>query len=406
MEQPLDTISDEASSESDFLDKSLSMWIGWNESLHDDVTFDPIPLDLHTAASLGDYDFVKELLARPDTDPNRKNRGEWTPLMYASYIGHDNIVNLLLDAKVDVNIGTESGTTPLMLAASCGNESVAYFLHQNGAKLDIPNERGWTALFHATYSGHLKVVQLMADLGADIHRTEFNLRVTPLMLAAAEGHETIVNYLLEKGVDVKVKNKRGDTARSLAMLNGNMNVVALIDNINVTASTLRSEPDLNQVDIKPDLDLSSSDESFHPPNRPYHRKGGTARGKGPSIQDGPAMFARMQTLQKKHSETKFRAMETAMQHLNANLILVPESGALDHIMQRVMGIRTYCINVMYQMRGHLHPEGEKQRGKRLTLSASVMRSPSEAAGDPAVAAVGEGEGSRSPGIEQRGQYIK
>lgn len=64
MEQPLDTISDEASSESDFLDKSLSMWIGWNESLHDDVTFDPIPLDLHTAASLGDYDFVKELLAR------------------------------------------------------------------------------------------------------------------------------------------------------------------------------------------------------------------------------------------------------------------------------------------------------------------------------------------------------
>lgn len=51
-------------------------------------------------------------------------------MMYASYIGHDNIVNLLLDAKVDVNIGTESGTTPLMLAASCGNESVAYFLHQ------------------------------------------------------------------------------------------------------------------------------------------------------------------------------------------------------------------------------------------------------------------------------------
>lgn len=39
-------------------------------------------------------------------------------------------------------------------------------------------------------------------------------------------------------------------------------------------------------------------------------------------------------------------METAMQHLNANLILVPESGALDHIMQRVMGIRTYCINVV------------------------------------------------------------
>lgn len=69
-------------------------------------------------------------LPRPETDPNRKNRGEWTPLMYASYIGHDNVVNLLLEAKVDVNISTVSGTTPLMLAASCGNESVACFLHQ------------------------------------------------------------------------------------------------------------------------------------------------------------------------------------------------------------------------------------------------------------------------------------
>lgn len=170
MDRPLEA-SDEASSESDFLDKSLSMWNGWNDAIDGDVTFDPIPLDLHTAAYLGDYDYVKELLGRPETDPNRKNRGEWTPLMYASYIGHDNVVNLLLEAKVDVNISTVSGTTPLMLAASCGNESVACFLHQNGADIDIPNQRGWTALFHATYSGHLNVVQFLSALGADIHRT-------------------------------------------------------------------------------------------------------------------------------------------------------------------------------------------------------------------------------------------
>lgn len=130
MEQRLLEGSDEASSESELLDKSLSMWIGWNEALSEDETFDPIPLDLHTAASLGDYDCVKDLLSRPDTNANKKNRGSWTPLMYASYIGHDNIVNLLLDAKVDVNVTTDSGTTALMLAASCGNESVAYFLHQ------------------------------------------------------------------------------------------------------------------------------------------------------------------------------------------------------------------------------------------------------------------------------------
>lgn len=63
-------------------------------------------------------------------DLDKKNRGGWTPLMYACYIGHDNIVNLLLDASVSVNVQNNKGQTPLMLAASCGNESVAYFIYQ------------------------------------------------------------------------------------------------------------------------------------------------------------------------------------------------------------------------------------------------------------------------------------
>jgi ankyrin repeat protein len=71
-------------------------------------------------------------LCRRNADLNKKNRGGWTPLMYACYIGHDNIVNLLLDAGVNVNVKNHKGHTPLMLAASCGNESVGYFLCQVG----------------------------------------------------------------------------------------------------------------------------------------------------------------------------------------------------------------------------------------------------------------------------------
>lgn len=69
---------------------------------------------------------------RREVDLNGKNIGGWTPLMYASYIGHDNIANLLLEAGVNVNVNatTAKGLTPLMLAASCGNESIAYFLLQ------------------------------------------------------------------------------------------------------------------------------------------------------------------------------------------------------------------------------------------------------------------------------------
>lgn len=69
-------------------------------------------------------------LFRREVDLNGKNIGGWTPLMYAAYIGHDNIANLLLEAGVNVNATTAKGLTPLMLAASCGNESIAYFLLQ------------------------------------------------------------------------------------------------------------------------------------------------------------------------------------------------------------------------------------------------------------------------------------
>ena len=64
------------------------------------------------------------------TDINRQNAGSWTALMYASYIGHDNIVNLLLDAGARVDVKSSKGATALMLTSSCGNESVGYFLIQ------------------------------------------------------------------------------------------------------------------------------------------------------------------------------------------------------------------------------------------------------------------------------------
>ena len=50
--------------------------------------------------------------------------------MYASYVGHDTVVNLLLESGADTSLGTDSGLTALMVAAGCGNESICYFLLQ------------------------------------------------------------------------------------------------------------------------------------------------------------------------------------------------------------------------------------------------------------------------------------
>ena len=53
--------SDEAS-ESELLERSLSVWRGWR--VENEPDFAPIPLDLHTASSIGQYDTVRNIILR------------------------------------------------------------------------------------------------------------------------------------------------------------------------------------------------------------------------------------------------------------------------------------------------------------------------------------------------------
>ncbi|XP_059510026.1 ankyrin repeat and SAM domain-containing protein 3 isoform X2 [Stegostoma tigrinum] len=272
------------SSETELLNRSLSMWHGFEQLVGcEDLD---VPLDLHTASSIGQYDVVKECIQRGKVNPNQKNRGGWTPLMYASYIGHDTVVHLLLEAGVDVNMTTERGQSALMLAASCGNESIAYFLLQQGAELELKDHRGWTALFHCTSTGHQQMVKFLLDNGADANLKEPVYGFTPLMEAAASGHEIIVQYLLNHDVQVDVKDKTGDTARSLALMYGYMKIASLID--------LHTAPVSKSVrrDTGMDEDFSSSDESCSfQRHHPHSCHSNSRRNKGPSIHDGPQALA-------------------------------------------------------------------------------------------------------------------
>ncbi|XP_014444672.1 ankyrin repeat and SAM domain-containing protein 3 isoform X2 [Tupaia chinensis] len=270
-------LSDEAS-EPELLNRSLSMWHGPGTQLSRDLD---VPLDLHTAASIGQYEVVKECVQR-ELDLNKKNGGGWTPLMYASYIGHDTIVHLLLEAGVSVNVPTPEGQTPLMLASSCGNESIAYFLLQQGAELEMRDLHGWTALFHCTSAGHQQMVRFLLDSGADANAREPLYGFTPLMEAAVAGHEIIVQCFLNHGVKVDMRDHSGATARMLARQYGHMKIVALMDTHSPSLPKgLYRSPEKYE-------DLSSSDESCPVPQRQR-----PCRKKGLSIHEGPQALARI-----------------------------------------------------------------------------------------------------------------
>ncbi|RUS86667.1 hypothetical protein EGW08_005541 [Elysia chlorotica] len=270
-------------SENELLDRSLSVWRGWSAIELEDFT--PIALDIHTACSIGHYEWVRTIIGRNEgIDLDRKNHGGWTPLMYACYIGHDNIVSLLITAGCcNMNAKNPRGLTPLMLAASCGNESVARTLIRRGANKELLDKSGWTALFHATYAGHQNFVAFLIEAEANKDAVDPNTGLTPFMVAASEGHEIIVQLFLQNGVNTHAKAFNGDMARSLALLNGYMKIVSLIDNQELPVGRLRAEADL----------CSGSP----------HERGNRARGSSqinllnkapsPSIMDGPEAIARM-----------------------------------------------------------------------------------------------------------------
>uniref|UniRef100_A0A5F5PFK8 Ankyrin repeat and sterile alpha motif domain containing 3 n=1 Tax=Equus caballus TaxID=9796 RepID=A0A5F5PFK8_HORSE len=105
---------------------------------------------------------------------------------------------------------------------------------------------------------------------------------TPLMEAAAAGHEIIVQYFLNHGVQVDTRDHSGATARMLAKQYGHMKIVGLIDahSPSLPKSLYRS-PEKYE-------DLSSSDESFPVPQRQR-----PCRKKGLSIHEGPRALARI-----------------------------------------------------------------------------------------------------------------
>jgi ankyrin repeat protein len=82
------------------------------------------------AASAGNADTVRTLLASPNVDLNGIDDHGNTPLIQAARFGHDEVVTVLLIAKADVKTKNDEGKTALMLAAEGGHDETVRALTQ------------------------------------------------------------------------------------------------------------------------------------------------------------------------------------------------------------------------------------------------------------------------------------
>ena len=224
--------------EKEFVRVGLSFWTG-----HPADIFDLAPFDCHTAASVGDLEYLSSL---PVEQLDSSNKGGWTPLMYAAYHGHLQLTSHLLSRNCKTTVTNTLGRSPLMLASMCGNVDVASLLLSNADAqqlLLMADKRNMTALSHAVHWGHLQAARNLLQAGSSADVTEHTKGCSLLMLAASEGNAPMVELLLRAGANPKYQTMLGDTAVSVAQDKGHDKVAMLIARFGMAKNTYPSSLD-------------------------------------------------------------------------------------------------------------------------------------------------------------------
>ncbi len=155
----------------------------------------------------------------------RRNAEGWTPLLYAAFLGHLALVELLLlaDARSVVLDGAgPDGRSPLLWACATGHEPIVAKLLAAGANASHIGADGMSALALAARHNHpvrslirrgffylrlcvyivygtqgVARLLLGADANIDMDTRESGTGRTPLLEAAALGHEAVFAILLD-----------------------------------------------------------------------------------------------------------------------------------------------------------------------------------------------------------------
>ena len=178
---------------------------------------------LHAAILRSDLNLVKALLARganPNAritkgTPMRRDTTDWnlpatligsTPYLLAARFLEAEIMSALVAGGADPALAMPNGADALMLAAGMGSGRTA-------------SRRGIETIDFGKVEPESRVREAVAAavaLRGDV-RAASQTGDTALHVAAALGHDTVVQFLVEHGASVSVKNRRGFTPLAAAM---------------------------------------------------------------------------------------------------------------------------------------------------------------------------------------------
>jgi uncharacterized protein len=172
--------------------------------------------DLADAVMKGDKAAARALIEQR-VDVNLSQADGTTALHWAAYRQDIETANLLIRAGANVKAATRDGATPLSLASVNGDPGMIDALIKGGADPNEPLPTGKTNLMLASRTGNVDAMKVLIDGGATVNAKESLRGTTALMWAADESHPAAVQYLIERGADVKARSNPTARGRGAAL---------------------------------------------------------------------------------------------------------------------------------------------------------------------------------------------
>ena len=185
-------------------------------------------------------------LLNKGADVNLQGHQGYTALHHAVARKNFSALSCLVHNGADVNLFTSCKQTPLMLTCQSHNMEAINFLLNKGADVNLQDQDGYTALHYAVKRKNFDAVSCLVDNRADVNLFTSS-KQTPLMMACQSHDMEIINFLaINKGTDVNLQDRDGQSALHFASLDScywliqNLADVNMCDNHNCTPLMLAS----------------------------------------------------------------------------------------------------------------------------------------------------------------------
>lgn len=209
---------------------------------------------LHHIAETNRYGHITQTLINLGANPNIPDDMGDTPLCYAIRSENIKAVKILLEVSTiedinrPLNIAITTGNIEIMNLflehqASNGNLESVILLIQNNANINYTNRDGYSPLHLAIRNGHNGVVNFLINSGADLSNFSTH-KFTALHIAAIYRNHDAIYMLLERlGDDVYQTSSRGYTAFHYAVMTGDINNIRPFINNNIRINHLTEDND-------------------------------------------------------------------------------------------------------------------------------------------------------------------